>query len=114
MTEPLLSTPELLAYDVAFGASSTDSEATINFSCLTHDGKTTHGRGLYIFAKIATPGLDAAADGEKRVAQVRVLHAAAVRVADAMRCETNLPRQLGELKALPMAGATTEGNTERE
>jgi hypothetical protein len=114
LTEPLLSTTQILAYDIAYGASSTDSEATINYSCLTRSGKTTHGRGLYIFAKVATPGLDAAGDRVKREAQVRVVFAAARRVADAMKCETNLPRQLGELKALPMAGATTDGNASRE
>ncbi|WP_433892352.1 hypothetical protein [Streptomyces sp. CA-111067] len=114
MTGPLLSAPYLLAYKVAWGAKSTDSEATINYSCLTRSGKTTHGRGLYIFAKVATPGLDAAGDQVKREAQVRVVFAAARRVADRMGCETNLPRRLGELKALPMAGPTTDGNASRE
>jgi hypothetical protein len=114
LSEPPKSWPDMTAYDIAWGASSTDSEATIDYSCLTRSGKTTHGRGLYIFAKVATPGLDAAGDRAKREAQVRVVFAAARRVADAMKCETNLPRQLGELKALPMAGATTDGNTERE
>lgn len=88
---------------IGYAASSRDDNALIDFSCRVPQVGNGDGRGLYLSALAETEGLDALPRGEKREAQLRVLHAAAVKVAAAMKCVTNLPTTLRTLTPLPPA-----------
>ncbi len=89
--------------DIGYAASSRDDDALIIFSCRFPNGGENDGRNLYLRAIATTEGLNALPRAQKREAQVRVLHAAAVSVAAAMKCDTNLPEKLGMLTPLPSA-----------
>lgn len=102
---PSTSTDESSEYSgIGYEASSRDNDVLIDFSCVMQNAPTTaDGRGMYIKATAETEGLDALPRAEKREAQLRVLHAAAVKVAAAMKCVTNLPTTLRTLTPLPPA-----------
>ena len=87
---------------IGYAASSRDDDALIDFSCRVPSPDKQDGRGMYILATADTKGLDALGQKAKREAQLRVLHAASISVATALRCSTNLPTTLGALKPLPL------------
>lgn len=88
---------------IGYTAYSQDEQALIDFSCQFPSVGQNDSHGLYMKALAETEGLDALPRAEKREAQLRVLHAAAVKVAAAMKCVTNLPSKLGTLTPLPPA-----------
>lgn len=88
---------------IGYAASSRDDDVLIDFSCRIPNAGQNDGHNLYVRAAADTEGLNALPRPRKREAQLRVLHAAAVSVATALKCSTNLPSKLGTLKPQPLA-----------
>jgi hypothetical protein len=97
------STEESTNFDIAYGASSHDNGAYLNFSCPLSGPAAAKSRSVEVTASASTFGLDAVSHAQKREAEARILYSASVKLADGLGCEgSNLPSTLGMLTPLPL------------
>jgi len=98
-----VSTEESTNFEIAYGASSHDNGAYLNFSCPLPGSAAAKSRSMEVMASATTFGLDAVNHAQKREAEARILYSASVKLAAGMGCEgSNLPSALGKLTPLPL------------